>query len=207
MYGKLYIGDKGYIPCLEVNKDGNPVGTVITFAGTTAPKGYLLCDGREVSRTVYSDLFSVIGTTYGPGDGSSSFNLPDETLDEKLIDYKLPYYDNGYYYWYKLYTNGWVEQGGSIPIVSMGFGQGPVITFPIPMADVNYIVTISDWGSGSGDFADQFARVHSKTTSTLGTYFNWAGSDKYTVDKGIMWRVTGLCSIVSPYTNQKYIKY
>ena len=45
MYGKLYIGDKGYIPCLEVNKDGNPVGTVITFAGTTAPKGYLLCDG------------------------------------------------------------------------------------------------------------------------------------------------------------------
>lgn len=79
MYGKLYIGDKGYIPCLEVNKDGNPVGTVITFAGTTAPKGYLLCDGRDVSRTIYSDLFSVIGTTYGPGDGSSSFNLPDYT--------------------------------------------------------------------------------------------------------------------------------
>ena len=76
-WGKLYIGNKGYIPALQVNKDGNPVGTVITFAGTTAPQGYLLCDGRAVSRTVYSELFSVIGTTYGPGDGSSSFNLPD----------------------------------------------------------------------------------------------------------------------------------
>lgn len=75
-WGKLYIGNKGYIPALQVNKDGNPVGTVITFAGTTAPQGYLLCDGRAVSRTVYSELFSVIGTTYGPGDGSSSFNLP-----------------------------------------------------------------------------------------------------------------------------------
>lgn len=78
-WGKLYIGNKGYIPALQVNKDGNPVGTVITFAGTTAPQGYLLCDGRAVSRTVYSELFSVIGTTYGPGDGSSSFNLPDYT--------------------------------------------------------------------------------------------------------------------------------
>lgn len=54
-----------------------PAGSVMIWAGTTVPTGYLLCDGSEVSRTTYSDLFSAIGTTYGVGDGSSTFNLPN----------------------------------------------------------------------------------------------------------------------------------
>ena len=61
-----------------------PVGTVLVFAGTTAPTGYLLCDGSAVSRTTYSVLFSVIGTTYGVGDGSSTFNLPN-CNDTKIL--------------------------------------------------------------------------------------------------------------------------
>ena len=44
---------------------------------TTAPDGWLICDGSQVSRTTYSDLFSVIGTTFGSGDGSTTFTLPD----------------------------------------------------------------------------------------------------------------------------------
>jgi microcystin-dependent protein len=56
---------------------GNPTGSVIAFAGPTAPSGYLLCDGSLVSRTVYSTLFSVIGTAYGAGDGSTTFALPN----------------------------------------------------------------------------------------------------------------------------------
>jgi len=52
-------------------------GMVMPYAGTSAPTGFLLCGGQAVSRTTYSDLFSVIGTTYGVGDGSSTFNLPD----------------------------------------------------------------------------------------------------------------------------------
>ena len=56
---------------------GNPSGMVITFAGNTAPTGYLACDGSAVSRTTYSDLFAVCGTIYGVGDGSTTFNLPD----------------------------------------------------------------------------------------------------------------------------------
>jgi len=52
-------------------------GTVVDFAGSTAPTGWLLCDGSEVSRTTYAALFAVIGTTYGSGDGSTTFNLPD----------------------------------------------------------------------------------------------------------------------------------
>jgi len=54
-----------------------PSGVISAFAGSAAPSGYLMCDGSAVSRTTYSSLFSVIGTTYGNGDGSTTFNLPD----------------------------------------------------------------------------------------------------------------------------------
>ena len=52
-------------------------GMVMPFAGTSAPTGWLLPFGQAVSRSTYSDLFSAIGTTYGAGDGSSTFALPD----------------------------------------------------------------------------------------------------------------------------------
>lgn len=54
-----------------------PVGVIHDFAGSTAPTGWLLCYGQAVSRTTYANLFAVIGTTYGVGDGSTTFNLPD----------------------------------------------------------------------------------------------------------------------------------
>lgn len=54
-----------------------PPGMVVPYAGSTAPDGWLLCDGRTVSRTTYAALFAVIGTAYGAGDGSATFNLPD----------------------------------------------------------------------------------------------------------------------------------
>jgi microcystin-dependent protein len=54
-----------------------PTGTVIMYIATTAPTGFLLCNGSEVSRITYSRLFNVIGTTYGVGNNSTTFNLPD----------------------------------------------------------------------------------------------------------------------------------
>lgn len=54
-----------------------PIGGVIDWAGTSIPTGYLWCDGSVISRTSYADLFTVIGTTYGAGDGSTTFALPD----------------------------------------------------------------------------------------------------------------------------------
>jgi len=54
-----------------------PTGTVSAFAGSAAPTGYALCDGSAVNRTSQAALFGVIGTTYGVGDGSTTFNLPD----------------------------------------------------------------------------------------------------------------------------------
>lgn len=54
-----------------------PVGTVVPFSGTALPDGWLWCGGNAISRTTYSKLFAVIGTTYGDGDGNSTFHLPD----------------------------------------------------------------------------------------------------------------------------------
>ena len=54
-----------------------PVGSIIWVAYDTAPKGYLPCNGSAVSRTDYSTLFGKIGTAFGTGDGSTTFNLPD----------------------------------------------------------------------------------------------------------------------------------
>lgn len=54
-----------------------PTGMVVPFFGTTIPAGYLVANGSAVSRTLYANLFAVIGTKYGSGDGSTTFNLPD----------------------------------------------------------------------------------------------------------------------------------
>ena len=57
--------------------DALPTGSYIQFAGSQAPAGFLVCNGGAISRTTYSALFAVIGTTYGSGDGSTTFNLPN----------------------------------------------------------------------------------------------------------------------------------
>lgn len=54
-----------------------PTGSLIQWSTTSAPSGFLLCNGAAVSRTIYSALFAVIGTTFGAGDGSTTFTLPD----------------------------------------------------------------------------------------------------------------------------------
>lgn len=67
---------------LEMQKKINsalPLGSIIPFAGSQnkLPNTYLFCDGSEVSRAEYADLFNIIGTVYGEGDGSTTFNLPN----------------------------------------------------------------------------------------------------------------------------------
>lgn len=60
-----------------LNQGQNPPGTVLPYAGASAPTGYLLCYGQAVSRTTYATLFAIIGETYGAGDASTTFNVPD----------------------------------------------------------------------------------------------------------------------------------
>lgn len=76
--GGFYGYDQsGTWQALGGSSSGNPVGTMIPFAGSSVPGGYLMANGAAVSRTTYANLFAVIGTTYGAGDGSTTFNLPD----------------------------------------------------------------------------------------------------------------------------------
>lgn len=56
---------------------GFPIGAMTEYGGVTAPANWLLCDGSAVSRETYAALFAVIGTRYGAGDGSTTFNVPD----------------------------------------------------------------------------------------------------------------------------------
>ena len=55
----------------------SPIGMIVDYAGGSAPAGWLICDGRLISRTTYSALFAVLGTTWGAGDGSTTYALPD----------------------------------------------------------------------------------------------------------------------------------
>lgn len=71
------IDIKGERYDIEAFKNPIPVGTVLHFAGSTAPEGFLFTEGQEVSRSAYPSLFAVIGTKYGEGDGKTTFNLPD----------------------------------------------------------------------------------------------------------------------------------
>lgn len=87
--GNFFIVNSGGTPVQLTNGNsimsttvvpGNPLmpsGTVLDYAGATVPAGFLLCDGSAVSRTTYADLFTAIGTVYGTGDGSTTFNLPN----------------------------------------------------------------------------------------------------------------------------------
>lgn len=76
--GSIGADDLALIPV-----DIFPTGAIIPFAGNDIPSGYLPCNGSAISRTTYADLFTVIGTTYGSGDGSTTFNLPN--LIDKFI--------------------------------------------------------------------------------------------------------------------------
>ena len=57
--------------------EGVNTGIIVPWSSASVPSGFLECDGSAVSRSTYSALFAVVGTTYGAGDGSSTFNLPD----------------------------------------------------------------------------------------------------------------------------------
>ena len=54
-----------------------PIGAIIAYAGATLPDGWVWCDGTAISRTDYATLFTAVGISFGAGDGSTTFNVPD----------------------------------------------------------------------------------------------------------------------------------
>lgn len=78
-YNELITEIKGFLK----RNSGIPSGFIMSFGGKTVPSGWLPCDGSAVSRTQYADLFAAIGTSWGDGDGSTTFNVPD--LRDRVI--------------------------------------------------------------------------------------------------------------------------
>jgi microcystin-dependent protein len=73
--------NSGFVVTANIKKDTqsflSPIGSILDYAGTSAPTGWLFCYGQAISRTTYAGLYAVVGTTYGAGDGSTTFNVPD----------------------------------------------------------------------------------------------------------------------------------
>lgn len=67
----------GSAPTMQDAGGGVPLGACVTYFGNNEPAGYMWPDGRAISRTTYADLFTLFGTTYGAGDGTTTFNIPD----------------------------------------------------------------------------------------------------------------------------------
>lgn len=89
----------------ESIKSSAPVGSSLDHYGTTAPEHYLVCDGAAISRAAYPELYAVIGTMYGAGDGSTTYNLPNKinrfaqgsTTPGQKIDAGLPNVTGNFY--------------------------------------------------------------------------------------------------------------
>lgn len=128
---------------------GMPVGIIIFYAANTAPTGFLKANGAAVSRSTYANLFTEIGTTFGVGDGSTTFNVPDM---------------RGYF------ARGWVDNGtidsgrsfGSSQVASASaYNRLGASNFPISGGqDFDSTFTAQGGSASAGNFVDlQFGRV------------------------------------------------
>jgi len=127
-----------------------PTGSLTPFAGSTAPSGWFLCDGTAISRTTYATLFGIIATTYGVGDGSTTFNLPD--MRGRLPVGKGTHAD--------VDTLGENEGVGTVGNRTPKHGHTHTLTLP------NHIHTLlNDGGGVSGPGGTAGGQVNSQNTS------------------------------------------
>lgn len=122
-------------------------GFIKIWAGSSAPAGYLLCDGSAVSRTTYSALFAAIGTLYGVGDGSSTFNLPNYTNQSTVVKFVTE--GNN---WYRLYSDGWLEQGSMSVSLNATAAAPFTIQYIVPYASSDYqMITMTPFEQDASD--------------------------------------------------------
>jgi microcystin-dependent protein len=135
---------------------GVPTGAMMQYAAASAPTGWLLCDGSAVSRTTYADLFALIGTTYGAGDGSTTFTLPDMRGRVPVGMGTGEYKNNGIGH----------SSGNSLTSRSLGDYNGAEYPSGIP---VNTETGISAEGSGN-NFGEAAANIYNNDPPEAGEY-------------------------------------
>ena len=119
------------------NIEGIPTGTIVPWSTSSVPTGFLECNGSAVSRSTYSALFSAIGTTYGAGDGSSTFALPD-LQDEVVIG--------------KSGTKALASTGGANTVTSTGNVGGTTANATLSTAQLsshNHLIVGQPFGGAS----------------------------------------------------------
>lgn len=142
-----------------------PLGTINAFGGTTAPEGWLLCQGQALSRTEYADLFAVIGTNFGSGDGSTTFNLPDlrgEFLRGAGTNSHSGQGNGG--------SVGTHQDGTTVVASIMGNGYGVIYNM------INGTVASSTYDKWVGNSGNTY--VHNTTSYETESYANVIGSGK-----------------------------
>lgn len=138
-----------------------PTGTVNPFAGSAEPAGWLLCYGQAISRTTYAALFAVIGTTYGVGDGSTTFNVPD--LRGRAIAGK----DNMGGSAANRLTSTTITTGGSTTLGGYGGAQTHQLTIPeMPSHTHTSKARPTDTTGGNETVPNQFYNGSNVTTYT-----------------------------------------
>lgn len=184
------ITNKDYVDT-KVNTAAVPVGAIVSFA--VCPAGWLVCDGSAVSRTDYADLFAAIGTTFGPGDGISTFNLPASN-ERFVVEEQAPTASNNYT-WYRLYNDGWVEQGG--------IDTTSYVTFPVTMRDTKYTVNCG-MEIPSSNVGNPTVSYMDKTTNGIRILIRWDGAGT-TGER--CWQVSGYAASVPTYNKIQCIRY
>lgn len=132
-----------------------PVGIVLSFARSTPPSGFLACNGAAVSRTTYSGLFAIIGTTFGAGDGSTTFNIPDLRGE---------------------FVRGWDDGRGVDAARAFGSAQADAFRTHTHTVDPPSTATSSDTHNHSVDppSTSTSSDTHSHTVSAVGGGTQWA---------------------------------
>ena len=161
-------------------------GLIIPWSDSSIPSGYLECNGQAVSRSTYSALFAVIGTTYGAGDGASTFLVPD--LQDNVAVGKSP-------------NKAIATTGGANAVTTTGNMGGSAANHSLSTPELPSHTHTVNWSGTSTGFQNPFFAVHMPQNFTSGNQGSGSGHDHPL--SGTF--SGGSDSVVQPYLTMIYI--
>lgn len=174
------------IDASDVTSSLVPAGVIFPYGGSSAPTGYVLCNGSAISRTTYATLFGVVGTSFGSGDGSTTFNVPD--MRERVPVGKGT-------------VTGFTAVGTSDGVTEASRAVSHTHTGPSHTHAQNMGTSPTNTGSAS-------QLVYATSGSAAGAGTNWSGSGTniYQVQTGVVAGGTGATGATAePYMVVNYI--
>jgi len=170
---------------------GVNTGLIIPWSSSSVPSGFLECDGAAVSRTTYAALFSIVGTSYGSGDGSTTFNVPD--LTDRICVHKSP-------------TKTQFTAGGANTVTTLGNVAGSLGNTTLDTPEIpSHTHTSSPAGNNPASenytHVEATASIPYKGGSTSGST-GGSGAHSHPLSANF---TGGSDSVVQPFTAIKYI--